>query len=207
MLTLPAPLEEKFLQSSKYLLWLGPVLAGGIFASTLIDDVSHLLTEPEAPKTKASQQAQRPSVSAGQIAQKNLMGVIGAKASASADNKPLPTTRLSLTLSGTFTHSDPELASALISQKGKTAKRYKIGQSVPGGAKLHAVNAQSVTISRGGTLEELRYPKPKSLAGTTRTTMGSRSTPARTWSPSKSRQNTTRPNPAQRGSSRGLGRR
>ncbi len=74
----------------------------------------------------------------------------------------IPDTRLQLELKGAFTSSNEASASALVSEKGKTAKRYYVNDSLPGGAVLTQVDSDHITLSRGGNLEVLRFPKPKS---------------------------------------------
>jgi len=78
--------------------------------------------------------------------------------------KDLPKTRLKLVLKAAFTvseeSSENRKASALIGEsKRAAAKRYYIGDRLPGGARLHAVYPDSVTLERAGKLESLEFPR------------------------------------------------
>jgi general secretion pathway protein C len=98
----------------------------------------------------------------------------------------IPDTRLKLELKGAFSSSEASRASALVSEKGKTAKRYYVNESLPGGAVLTQVNSDYITLSRGGQLEVLRFPKPVSSDVTT-----SQSVAANNAAPPPNRNNAT----------------
>ena len=72
----------------------------------------------------------------------------------------LPKTRLKLILKGAFTSTENQKARALIaeSRRGK-GKLYYIDDRLPGGAVLHEVFEESVTLERGGRLETLDFPR------------------------------------------------
>ncbi len=75
--------------------------------------------------------------------------------------KTLPKTQLKLVLSGTFTHHDSNKASALIGSNSRQSKRYRIGDTLPGGAELVAVHKGSVTLRREGQDELLQFARRK----------------------------------------------
>lgn len=72
--------------------------------------------------------------------------------------RELPQTRLELVLKGTFTHDNEQKASALIALPGKPEKRYKIGEGLPGGAKLITVNRGEIVLRRNDRDELLTLP-------------------------------------------------
>jgi len=76
-----------------------------------------------------------------------------------------PETRLRLQLRGVFAHSDPALSRVLISAQGKSAKYYRLGDSLSGGATLEAVAAEHVVLNRDGQLETLSFKSNKSALG------------------------------------------
>ncbi len=97
------------------------------------------------------------------LSELHLFGNPGSQPVAKA-HQNIPDTRLQLELKGAFTSSNKASASALVSEKGKTAKRYYVNDSLPGGAVLTQVDSDHITLSRGGNLEVLRFPKPASSA-------------------------------------------
>ena len=76
-------------------------------------------------------------------------------------SEKLPETRLSLTLVGVFVSDDIYSSIALIARKGRPAQSYRVGDRVPGNAKLAAVFASHVVISRGGVREQIRFRERK----------------------------------------------
>ncbi len=129
-------------------------------------DGSRLLTPPPpvATATKAPTGSANSSLSSQALVNINMMGHSN-QAIATTNNKSLPTTRLQLQLRGTFTHSDPKQASALIAERNKSAKRYHNKEALPGGATLAEVRSDSVVLSRNGRLENLFFPAPSSPSG------------------------------------------
>ncbi len=68
-----------------------------------------------------------------------------------------PETRLRLELKGAFSHTLAEQSRALIAEKGKSAKYYRVGDVLPGGAALDQVAAEHVVLNRNGSLETLSF--------------------------------------------------
>jgi general secretion pathway protein C len=94
-----------------------------------------------------------------QVAALHLFGDITANTVAPPPTtQDLPKTDLKLVLVGAMTDSDPQQASALIQADGQ-ARRFYIGDSIPGGAVLHEVLADSVVLKREGRFETLFFPK------------------------------------------------
>lgn len=105
--------------------------------------------------THSAEPSQKPtSIDYSQI---HLFGKAGAEPKIEI-KKDIPVTRLNLVLKGAFTSSSPDRASALISEKNKPSVRYFIDDKLPGGAILHQVDKDFVTLSRSGQLEILRFP-------------------------------------------------
>ena len=97
-----------------------------------------------------------------QIAGWHLFGQPPADFNKAAElSEKLPETRLSLTLVGVFVSDDIHSSIALIARKGRPAESYRVGDRVPGNAKLAAVFANHVVISRGGVREQIRFRERK----------------------------------------------
>ena len=67
-----------------------------------------------------------------------------------------PETRLRLVLHGVFASPDPNLAMAIIAEKGGRDRAYRRGDALPGGATLHEIYPDRVILSRSGKLETLK---------------------------------------------------
>lgn len=85
----------------------------------------------------------------------------GDGASASEATEGLATTGLSLVLVGVFVADEAQASAALVAQPNRKAKRYRIGDRLPGRATLEAVYRDRVVIRRGGVRELIRFPEPK----------------------------------------------
>lgn len=192
--TQPAQLNN-FLKPA---LWLATISLACYSAATLYADSKILLNTQNTTATQKSQRNNTPTVMpASQIAALHLLGKLGESSTPTQPAKDLPQTRLQLELKGAFTNTQADQASALIAAKGKSSKRYFVSDSLPGGAKLHSVAADSVTLDRGGNLEILRFPKAKS-SGSSRTSTRGRPTSSRSSNNGPVHGNT---NPASRYSS------
>jgi general secretion pathway protein C len=62
-------------------------------------------------------------------------------------------------LTGIIAGNDPQNGLAILGQTAQTAKVFAVGDTVPGGAKLHAVYTDRVVIDRNGQLESLALPR------------------------------------------------
>jgi type II secretory pathway component PulC len=102
-----------------------------------------------------------------QIAGLHLFGDVAAKVAAPPPPTELPKTDLKLTLIGAITDSNAQKASALI-EADRQAKRYFVGDSIPGGATLHEVLPGSVVLKRENRYETLEFPKGGDAAVQTR---------------------------------------
>lgn len=73
-----------------------------------------------------------------------------------APSADAPVTSLPLVLGGVFAYADDEnLGYALLGNSSADIKFYKVGDSLPGGVRLHAVQADRVLLNRGGGFESL----------------------------------------------------
>jgi len=83
---------------------------------------------------------------------------------ASGDASNAPQTRLALVLAGVIANTDPNTGIAIIGESAAAAKVVMVGDTVPGGARLHAVYADRVVLERAGALESLSLPHQSTLA-------------------------------------------
>lgn len=81
-----------------------------------------------------------------------------------AATEQLEETQLSLVLVGVFAADDGARSSALIARKGRAAKLYRLGDRLPGNAKLAEVYGDRVVITRGSARELVRFAKSKAGA-------------------------------------------
>jgi general secretion pathway protein C len=84
--------------------------------------------------------------------------LFGAAPASSRDGANAPQTNIPLVLTGTIAGNDPQNGLAILGQSAQTAKVYAVGDTVPGGAKLHSVYSDRVVIDRDGQLESLVLP-------------------------------------------------
>ena len=159
-------------------LWLVPLALASVLVIDIIEDLEVFSSANTVKPAQHSKNTHKVTMNAGQIANLHIFGKFGDSAPERQESQNLPQTRLQLDLKGAFTNTQADLASALIATKGKPSKRYFINDTLPGGAKLHAVNTDSVTLDRGGNLEILRFPKAKS--GPVRVSARRRGAPIRT---------------------------
>lgn len=71
----------------------------------------------------------------------------------------LPKTNLRITLRGVTSATNEDRGTALIEGPDKKTERYRVSDTLPGSAKLHAVFADRVVIVRGGVFESLYFPE------------------------------------------------
>ena len=101
-----------------------------------------------------------------QLVEAHLFGHARQSATAeSIETTIAPETRLRLQLRGVFAHSDQTQSRVLIAEQGKSAKYYRLGDSLSGDAILHAVATEHVILNRKGQLETLSFAANKSASG------------------------------------------
>lgn len=107
-----------------------------------------------------------------QVATLHLFGNAAARPAAAPVPTDLPKTDLKLVLVGAITDSDPKQASALI-EADKQARRYYVGDNIPGGAVLHEVLSGSVVLKRENRYETLEFPKGSEAVNQTKAALTS----------------------------------
>lgn len=120
-------------------------------------DSGAVLPPPVAPAQDASR------LNVQRIADAHLFGEASAS-SDPADAANAPQTQMPLVLAGVMATPDPAHGFAFIGESAVMAKFKRVGDTLPGGAKLHSVYADRVMLDRGGRLESLLLPRT-ALAG------------------------------------------
>lgn len=111
--------------------------------------------QPGAPSTSVPLP---PPPSINELSKRALFGQVRTNTGQTPDTRaPATPTRLPLTLEAIFVSSDPAQSGAIISQRGKPSKLYGPGDTVPGNARLVAVEADRVILRRAGVREALAF--------------------------------------------------
>jgi general secretion pathway protein C len=76
-----------------------------------------------------------------------------------AQTENAPDTTLQIRLEGVFRSEIESLSAAIISDGSKPGVLYRVGQSLPQGAELIAVEARRVLLKYNGEIQALRFPK------------------------------------------------
>jgi general secretion pathway protein C len=139
------------------------VLAIGIQAALIVRDLLPQ-SAPEASAAGSSAASLAPtraaqSVNAQSIIDAHVFGVAAPQEMTQTDPSDAPETRMSLILAGTIASNDPKGGLGIIGETAATAKVYKVGDSIVGGARLNAVYDDRVILERGGQLEALLLPR------------------------------------------------
>lgn len=77
-----------------------------------------------------------------------------------AEAGTIPMTRLPLLLQGVLQMEPRQASSALIASGNEPARDYVVGDRLPGGAQLEAVEVDHVLIRTNGRVERLSFPEP-----------------------------------------------
>jgi general secretion pathway protein C len=114
-------------------------------------------TLPVAEQVSSNNGSQR--VDIDRVANWHLFGVATDDADqANIETIDAPETRLNLQLQGILAAEDDAPSLAII-RSGQTEKIYARGDTVSGGARVHAILADRVILRRSGQLETLRLPR------------------------------------------------
>lgn len=125
----------------------------------------------EAPIASTAQPAQS-------IAAWHLFGTAQGTVDLAALAQQAPATALNLLLRGTLNEHAPEGGIAIIAEGTEPDQAYRVGDTLPGGARLDGIYAGRVLLSRNGTNESLSLPGDSATqAGATATRPGQRQTP------------------------------
>ncbi len=112
------------------------------------------------PSISARTAVTQPKVKQHSVAEFSLFGNVNQSPAVVPDTpKDLPATRLRLTLTGVLAGREDKLTGALIEGPDRDTGYYKIGDELPGNAKLHKVFADRVVVERSGRLENLFFPE------------------------------------------------
>lgn len=132
-------------------LWGGSNLPIGTVAST-------------EPTLSSGETAMARPVDFSTIGAWHLFGRLEAGQPVAAPAVPVPATSLNLRLVGVFfVERYGEKALALIAEGTGLERGYRIGESLPGGARLERVQRDSVIVTRGGQQEVLNLPRLDSI--------------------------------------------
>jgi general secretion pathway protein C len=133
-------------------------LALGVQAALIVTDLTGgkagVPAASSAPPT-AAPPAARLNVAA--IANGALFGSPQAAPEANAANAPQ--TSIPLVLTGVIAVEDPRNGLAILGESSQSAKVYAVGDSIPGGVRLHSVYSDRVILDRNGSLESLPLPR------------------------------------------------
>jgi general secretion pathway protein C len=135
----------------------GALIAKSFFGNPVLDAAS------EAAPPAAAGPVRRP-VDVQSIVNAHLFGEASAE-EAPTNPEQAPQTTLTLVLAGTIASNDPKKGLGIIGETAANAKVYSVGESIPGGATLHAVYLDRVILDRSGTLEALLLPRQQPLSG------------------------------------------
>ncbi|HXC58375.1 MAG TPA: type II secretion system protein N [Steroidobacteraceae bacterium] len=133
--------------------WITAVLVVllGIRAATLVADLSGPSAGP-APSSPPPPATTRNVVDVPSILRANLFGQSAPVAGAT------PVTTMALLLAGVFADADEKLGLAMLGTTPADIRVYRVGETVPGGARLHGVLVDRVLLDRGGAIEALMIP-------------------------------------------------
>jgi general secretion pathway protein C len=107
------------------------------------------------PDTSSAPATTRNVVDVPSILRANLFGQ-GAPAAGTGN---APVTSMALVLAGVIADVDEKRGFAMLGTTATDIKVYRVGDSVPGGARLSSVLVDRVLLDRGGTLEALMIPR------------------------------------------------
>ena len=115
--------------------------------------------------TKPSREQTRTPTNINQLLAKHIFGQAGAETPMARYNEKSVTTRLPLELQSVFVSDEPERSTAIVAQRGKPGQMYRVGDSLPGNAKLLEVAHDQVYLRTNGIKESLPFPTNRT-AGT-----------------------------------------
>lgn len=118
------------------------------------------------PAFEAAQSIAPPAQS---IAAWHLFGNASGPIDLAALAQTAPATALKLTLRGTLNEDAPEGGIAIIADEAGVDQAYRVGDTLPGDARLEGIYAGRVLLSRAGVNESLSLPRADGGAATTPT--------------------------------------
>lgn len=155
----PALALPQSLRGTPWLARLALAVALGFCIWQLVNLLWLVLAGPDAPAgtVPAGVLADATPASAGQLSKWHLFGDAqgGNVDLAALAQSRLQETALKLTLRGTFNESRPEGGVAIIADEAGVDRSYRVGDTLPGDAKLEEILAGVVVLSRAGVRETL----------------------------------------------------
>lgn len=137
-----------------------------VWLAWLLAGLSWLLVpEPESvpvaqPRNAVATPVQRQSaIDEQQIASWHIFGEAGVEQPEAQPTVDAPDTSLQLTLRGVFASEDAADARAIIGDPRGDEKHYKVGDPLPGNAKLTEIYPDRIILERNGRYETLRLPR------------------------------------------------
>lgn len=112
-------------------------------------------TDAGSPAAASAAPARRVDLAA--LINAHLFGAASAPEAANAGNAPHTT--MSLVLAGVLAQDDPQQGYAIVGESAAAARLFAVGDSIPGGARLHSVYSDRILLERDGTIESLGLPR------------------------------------------------
>jgi len=140
----------------------GPRIAVWVLALILAVQAAVILTNlagASRPPTVKALPAAPPTRRGADVAAIISSHLFGAPPAAVADASNAPPTRVALVLTGIIAGVDPSSGFAIVGENATAAKVHAVGDRLPGGVKLHSVEADRVLLERDGALESLMLPR------------------------------------------------
>lgn len=125
---------------------------------------------PAPPPVDVPNLAARPANAPGTLAKWHLFGhAPSAQTQSAAQAAQARETTLKLTLRGTFNESRPEGGIAIIADEQGVDRTYRVGDTLPGQAKLEAIHAGQVLLLHGDSRQTLSLRPDQAQTSGTRT--------------------------------------
>jgi general secretion pathway protein C len=157
--------------------WVLPLILVVILAALLADTVwlwaygpsDVVPRNPELPRVEEQASgAETEQVRYEAVREWALFGTWEKSRTEDSKDKPVdaPETRLQLKLLGVFqTGAKGQEPGAIVAEQGNNGKLYRVGDRLPGNARLHEVYADRVILRRQGQLETLKLESPGLTGG------------------------------------------
>lgn len=129
----------------------------GVQAALIVTNVAGSGRLPGGTIAALSAGPHRARVDVAAVTNAHLFGLAPRASGAGARNAPA--TSMPLVLTGVIAANDPSDGLAILGPSARAAKVYAVGDSIPGGASLHAVLSDHVLLERDGHLESLALPR------------------------------------------------
>jgi general secretion pathway protein C len=143
----------------------GPRIATWVLALALGVQAALIVTDLTGGKAGSSSASSAPVAAAPPVARVNAATIANAglfgspKVVANTNAENAPQTNIPLVLTGIIAATEPQNGLAILGENASAAKVYAVGDTVPGGVKLHSVLADKVILDRNGSLESLALPR------------------------------------------------